>query len=122
MYETGAIFFLVLGIIALLGILSSNIVSISKSIINDEDAKFKLPCFIVDFLNLDKLGLPDNFTRFLILILICLVSAWVWPLIVLLIIWAGIIFPLRSFVRLRKKVNKALTNKNTDNHTHDWED
>ena len=46
--------------------------------------------------------------------------AFLWPLAIpVALIWVSL-YSLRYFVRFKKKVNKALKGKNTENHTHEW--
>ena len=71
-------------------------------------------------------SLPEIFTGcpmpiFCIFLMICgFFAGFLWlPAILCGIGYLGL-YSLRGFVRFRKKVSKALENKTTENHTHEW--
>ena len=113
LYLNVAIF--IIGVFAVVSILISiiNVFIWGKAWVDDSDFKWwpSLPGIIHDIpmplfcLSLIPIG---YFVGFL----------WL-PAILCGVGYLGL-YSLRGFVRLRKKVSKALENKTTENHTHEW--
>ena len=121
MYETGMIITSIICGMILLLLTGVNILCISQQLINDEKPSLFIPSFMR---KLDFLGSLDGAEFFiypLIFIVIIGVAMLIWPLVIIALIWYGIIYTLRKFVRFKKKVNKALSGKDKPDHTHEWE-
>ena len=113
LYLNVAIF--IVGVFAVVSILISiiNVFIWGRSYVNEVDFKWwpSLPGIIYD------MPMP-LFCLFLIPIGYLVGFLWL-PAILCGIGYLGL-YSLRGFVRFRKKVNKALENKTTENHTHEW--
>ena len=118
MYETGMMITGMICGVIFLSFFIVNLIHISKQLINEELLTPLLPEFVIDFIDDEPILFLASFLLFFLFTMIVVL---IWPLVLVGLIWYGIIYILRKFVRFKKKVNKALSGKDKPDHTHEWE-